>query len=156
MRGVAEMGPVAANAALHRMQPSGQGAPTPPTPPEPPQPPDFSESMNMSDPNIIFPESFTQLGHEFLIASVIIVALLVIVWPLMRLLTRWGERRMLTYALPPELDVRLSQLEQGVDSIAIEVERISEAQRFSAKVLAERAMPDERSEIARLEGPGTR
>jgi hypothetical protein len=36
-------------------------------------------------------------------------------------------------------DNRLEQLQQSVDSIAIEVERIAEAQRFVAKLMAERA-----------------
>lgn len=36
-------------------------------------------------------------------------------------------------------DERLERLQQSVDAIAIEVERIAEAQRFSAKLLAERA-----------------
>ena len=35
-------------------------------------------------------------------------------------------------------DERLEQLQQSVDAIAVEVERIAEAQRFSAKLLAER------------------
>lgn len=38
----------------------------------------------------------------------------------------------------PYNDVRLEQLQQSVDAIAIEVERIAEAQRFSAKLLAAR------------------
>jgi hypothetical protein len=33
---------------------------------------------------------------------------------------------------------QLAQLQQSVDAIALEVERIAEAQRFSAKLLAER------------------
>ena len=40
--------------------------------------------------------------------------------------------------LPPELTHRLERMEQALDSIAIEVERISEAQRFTTKLLAER------------------
>ena len=39
-------------------------------------------------------------------------------------------------------DSRLEQIQQSIDSIAIEVERITEAQRFTAKLMAERA--DER------------
>jgi hypothetical protein len=39
----------------------------------------------------------------------------------------------------PESDDRLDHLQQSVDAIAVEVERIAEAQRFSAKLLAERA-----------------
>jgi len=38
-----------------------------------------------------------------------------------------------------EDDERLEHLQQSVDAIAIEVERIAEAQRFSAKLLSERA-----------------
>jgi hypothetical protein len=38
----------------------------------------------------------------------------------------------------PFNDSRLEQLQQSVDAIAIEVERIAEAQRFSAKLLAAR------------------
>jgi hypothetical protein len=38
-----------------------------------------------------------------------------------------------------QLDIeRLERLQQSIDAIAIEVERITEAQRFSAKLLAER------------------
>jgi hypothetical protein len=36
-------------------------------------------------------------------------------------------------------NAQLEQLQQSVDAIAVEVERIAEAQRFSAKLLAERA-----------------
>lgn len=36
-------------------------------------------------------------------------------------------------------DGRLEQIQQSIDSIAIEVERITEAQRFTAKLMAERA-----------------
>jgi biopolymer transport protein ExbB/TolQ len=48
---------------------------------------------------------------------------------------RWTRR------LPPpvQLDERLEHLQQSVDAISIEVERIAEAQRFSAKLLAGRA-----------------
>ena len=38
----------------------------------------------------------------------------------------------------PFNDTRLEQLQQSIDAIAIEVERIAEAQRFSAKLLAGR------------------
>ena len=38
-------------------------------------------------------------------------------------------------------NLQLEQLQHSVDAIAVEVERIAEAQRFSAKLLAERADP---------------
>lgn len=37
--------------------------------------------------------------------------------------------------------LQLEQLQHSVDAIAVEVERIAEAQRFSAKLLAERSDP---------------
>lgn len=39
--------------------------------------------------------------------------------------------------VPRQQELRLEHLQQSVDSIAIEVERIAEAQRFTAKLLAE-------------------
>lgn len=42
----------------------------------------------------------------------------------------------------PRIDVieaRLARMEQALDSIAIEIERVTEGQRFTAKLLAERA-----------------
>ena len=45
-----------------------------------------------------------------------------------------------TPRIAPEVDeARFSRLEDAVDAIAVEVERIAEAQRFSARLLAERA-----------------
>jgi len=56
-------------------------------------------------------------------------------------------RRRTKQPLPPvevtrrldEVLERLARLENGVDSTAVEVERISEAQRFTARVLADRS-----------------
>ncbi len=51
----------------------------------------------------------------------------------------WGKEK---HATPRELDEmrqRLEQLQQSMDSVAVEVERISEGQRFTTKLLADRA-----------------
>lgn len=40
--------------------------------------------------------------------------------------------------LSPEVAARLERMEQAIDSIAIEMERVSEGQRFTTKLLAER------------------
>ena len=42
-------------------------------------------------------------------------------------------------SVPPDVAARLERMEQAIDSIAIEVERISEGQRFTTKLLAERS-----------------
>jgi hypothetical protein len=39
--------------------------------------------------------------------------------------------------LPPEVSQRLERMEQSIDAIAVEIERISEGQRFTTKLLAE-------------------
>lgn len=44
-----------------------------------------------------------------------------------------------THTLHPESDQRLARIEQAVDAIALEVERISEGQRFTTRLLADRA-----------------
>jgi hypothetical protein len=43
-----------------------------------------------------------------------------------------------TTAIPADVAARLERMEQAIDSIAVEVERISEGQRFTTKLLAER------------------
>ena len=44
-------------------------------------------------------------------------------------------------SLSPLADDRLARLEQAVDAIALEVERISEGQRFTTKLLSEQSRP---------------
>jgi hypothetical protein len=41
--------------------------------------------------------------------------------------------------IPTDVSARLERMEQAIDSIAVEVERISEGQRFTTKLLAERS-----------------
>lgn len=43
-----------------------------------------------------------------------------------------------TATLPPDAVARLARIEQAVEAVAIEVERISEAQRYSAQLLTDR------------------
>lgn len=78
-------------------------------------------------------------ARTFAQVAVIIVGLVgslttigVVAW---KVLTRGSNRGGLDSRLE---DGRLEQLQQSVDAIAVEVERIAEAQRFSAKLLAER------------------
>lgn len=63
------------------------------------------------------------------------------------IVARFGFRKARGSSLPapggdPRIDEsRFARLEDAVDSIAIEVERIAEAQRFTAKLMSER-LPD--------------
>ena len=49
--------------------------------------------------------------------------------------------------LPNDIGTRLDRMEQAIDAIAVEVERIAEGQRFTSKLLAGRA------ELSRAESP---
>ncbi len=77
------------------------------------------------------------------LTGIIIVFILAVVLPISigfaRRLWRAAPRRDIT---PPQASVgdsqRLERLEQAMDAIAIEIERISEGQRFVTKVLSER------------------
>jgi hypothetical protein len=71
------------------------------------------------------------------IAFFLTIVILAIGIPLVRALARKWERQPLRPELPADLRERLARIEQGMDSIAIEVERISEGQRFVTKLLTE-------------------
>ncbi len=58
--------------------------------------------------------------------------------PIAKAYARRIEREPRQPTLPPDMTARLERMEQALDSIAIEVERISEGQRFTTKLLAER------------------
>jgi hypothetical protein len=49
-----------------------------------------------------------------------------------------GQRESLVATKDPELMARLSRVEQIVEATAIEIERISEGQRFTTKLLSEK------------------
>ena len=58
--------------------------------------------------------------------------------PLVRALARRWERESQAPKVPAEVAARLERMEQSIDAMAIEMERISEGQRFVTKILAER------------------
>lgn len=65
---------------------------------------------------------------------------------LITLARRWRRRKnpkMRANELPSDSAQRLERLEQGMDAIAIEIERVSEGQRFVTKLLAESRQPVE-------------
>lgn len=81
------------------------------------------------DPNLIVHEVFSWVVPG--------VVMIVLGFPIVRLITRWLEPK----PVPPRelsaISARLERIETAVDSIALEVERISEAQRFSARLQSE-------------------
>ena len=70
------------------------------------------------------------------IAFFITVAAIIILFPLARAIARRMDRRSVQQ-LPPEVSTQLEHLNRAVDAIALEVERISEGQRFTTRLLTE-------------------
>jgi len=60
-------------------------------------------------------------------------------FPLARAYAKKIERGNDTARVPSDVSARLERMEQAIDSIAVEVERISEGQRFTTKLLSERS-----------------
>jgi Na+-transporting methylmalonyl-CoA/oxaloacetate decarboxylase gamma subunit len=73
------------------------------------------------------------------IAGMTMVVLLVLGVPFVRALVRRWEREPARPAVSSDVAARLERIEQAVEAVAIEVERISEGQRFTTKLLSDRA-----------------
>ena len=73
------------------------------------------------------------------VTTVVIVAIVCgSAYSLLRMYMRRGSETTVPQAGLKEIHDGLGQLQQAVDVIAIEVERLSEGQRFTTKLLAER------------------
>ena len=85
-------------------------------------------------PDVIPPGAIEIVQSFFMTVAVIALGI-----PIIRAITRRWERgsTQLPPSSSPEVIARLERIEQSVEAIAVEVERIAEAQRFSAKLLAE-------------------
>lgn len=78
---------------------------------------------------------------NFAVVAVIVVAMVGALAAITVGLVRGVQKKSTPRDMPNVLafQERFDQLQQSVDAIAVEVERIAEAQRFSAKLLAERS-----------------
>lgn len=85
------------------------------------------------------------IGDPFLVPIVMFgsIPVIVIGLPIARAYARRLERRDAAPAIPSDVTARLERMEQAIDSIAIEVERISEGQRFTTKLLSDRTSTPE-------------
>lgn len=93
-----------------------------------------------------FPEPIMHLPPELLplvFGSLVLILLMVVGYPIARALARRIDRQ--TVASPPEAlpqaDVvaRLERIEHAVETMAVEIERISEGQRFTNRLFSEQA-----------------
>ena len=88
------------------------------------------------------------IGGEIIpLGAFAMVAVVSIGVPLARAVGRRVEQGSRRIELPPETNARFERMEQAIDAIAVEVERISEAQRFTTKLLAERGSSPPRGEL---------
>ena len=79
-------------------------------------------------------------GELIPIVMFIMIPLTIIGAPIARAIARRIERGGGNMqSLPNDVGARLERMEQAIDAIAVEVERIAEGQRFTSKLLAERA-----------------
>ena len=72
------------------------------------------------------------------LAAIVLGTGMVTVISLARMWFRRLESRDRAAVFPNEVEDRLLRIEEAVDAIAIEVERVSESQRFTSKLLADR------------------
>jgi hypothetical protein len=73
------------------------------------------------------------------IAFFVVFAFVIVGFPIMRAIGKRIERGSpAPMAVPAEMQAQMQHLMQSVDAIAIEVERISEGQRFATKMLADK------------------
>lgn len=95
-------------------------------PPPPPPPPIDAMPPQVFDITIFF----------FITVAVIIIGL-----PIARALGRRLDRKPYKQALDPGVTEQLQRIENTVESMSIEIERISEAQRYMARLQTEHAEP---------------
>jgi hypothetical protein len=89
--------------------------------------------IGMPPANEIVPPQVVDISIAFfLMLAVIIIGL-----PLARAFARRMDRKSVAPQMPAEVSGQLAQLNQAVDAIALEVERISEGQRFTTRLLSE-------------------
>jgi hypothetical protein len=98
------------------------------------------------------------MGPEILIpfGGMATAIILVIGVPLVRAYARKMEADSKNPRLPAEVTDRLERMEQALDSVALEVERISEGQRFTTKLLSEGRSVDEPRQIKSSASPPDR
>ena len=82
----------------------------------------------MWDEDIVVPIAF------FVTAIIISIGI-----PLVRAIVRRWDRQSLQPPMPQDTSLRLERIEQAIEAMSIEVERIAEGQRFVTRLMADQA-----------------
>jgi hypothetical protein len=120
-------------------------APTPATAATPPTGPegrtfritDRNGTQTITLPPHVFENTIPQQAVDISIGFFLTIAIIIIGLPLARAFARRMDRRGGTAQVSNEVSSQLAHLNQAVDAIALEVERISEGQRFTTRLLSE-------------------
>ena len=125
---------------------AGRDAQIPPVPPLPPENPQTitirgrdGNSQTIVVPSRFLQNTIPQQAVDISIAFFLCVAFIIVGLPLARAFSRRMDKRGAgSPQLSAEVSQQLAQLNQSVDAIALEVERISEGQRYTTRLLSER------------------
>ncbi len=104
--------------------------------------PELVTSTESSDfPPGLNGDTIREIARDATRSAFVLIFALAIGIPLIRAFSRWLDRR--NQPVPTgDFAHRLDRIEQAIDSVALEVERVSESQRYNARVLNEiRALP---------------
>jgi hypothetical protein len=124
-----------ANARVEQVITTPPTAPTPPLPPLEPLGP-LGQGTYIELPSGRFgPADIPPRTQEVVMMFFATMALIVIGLPIARAISRWIDRRSNAPAIQTaDIQPQLVRIEQAVEAMAIEVERISEAQRYLTKL----------------------
>jgi len=92
--------------------------------------PGTSEASRPETPNGFPPIEYVGMGFSL---AVVVLLPLSIAWA--RRIWRRGSAAPAAAAISPELDERLARLEQAMDAVAVEIERVGEGQRYVTRIL---------------------
>lgn len=99
-------------------------------------------SSNLLQPEFLPGEMIPPQAVTISIAFFVTCAVIAIGIPVARAWARWLDRRGRASPASPEMDQRLSGIEQAIEAVAIEVERVSEGQRYTNRNISElRGLP---------------
>jgi hypothetical protein len=69
----------------------------------------------------------------------VMIVVLALGFPMIRLMSRRLDAQSAVPLPPADTTARLERIEHAIDAMSVEVERIAEGQRFTTKLLSERA-----------------
>lgn len=100
------------------------------------------ETVQSIDINNVIPPQVT----DFMLIGVLGIIGMILAFPIGRAIARYIDRRGAVSKAPDDITRRLAAIDDGVQAMAVEVERLSESNRYTARLLTERvAAPDFRA-----------